>query len=138
MVGEVFAVYAAQKTGCKVTALTISPAQYDFVKQKIEALGLQQKICVVLCDYRDITGKFDRIISIEMLEAVGEAYWSNYFKKVRTLLTNDGRAAIQVITMEETYWDRYKRNPDFIQQYIFRAVCFRRMRGCVVKFGMQI
>ena len=114
-----FAVYAAQKTGCKVTALTISPAQYDFVKQKIEALGLQQKICVVLCDYRDITGKFDRIISIEMLEAVGEAYWSNYFKKVRTLLTNDGRAAIQVITMEETYWDRYKRNPDFIQQYIF-------------------
>ena len=114
-----FAIYAVKTTGCKVTALTISPAQYNYAKKNVAELGLEGQISIKLCDYRDINEKFDRIVSIEMLEAVGEAYWASYFEKFNSLLLSGGRAAIQVITINEAYWQSYRRNPDFIQQYIF-------------------
>ena len=114
-----FAIYAAKTTGCKVTALTISQAQFNYAKLNVSRLGLEGQISIKLCDYRDINEKFDRIVSIEMLEAVGEAYWASYFGKFNSLLAIGGRAAIQVITIDEAYWQSYRRNPDFIQQYIF-------------------
>jgi len=114
-----FAIYAAKTIGCKVTAVTISKAQYDYAASRIAEAGLTDRIELRLEDYRDLEGRFDRIVSIEMLEAVGEAYWPVYFDKVKALLCDGGRAAIQVITIEEGYWQNYRDNPDFIQRYIF-------------------
>lgn len=114
-----FAVYAAETVGCKVTAVTISQAQYDYARARIEKAGLGDKIDLLLRDYRDLDGKYDRIASIEMLEAVGESYWPGYFEKLSTLLKTGGRAALQVITIDADYWQNYRSNPDFIQQYIF-------------------
>ncbi|MDB3952420.1 cyclopropane-fatty-acyl-phospholipid synthase family protein [Alphaproteobacteria bacterium] len=114
-----FAVYAAEMIGCKITAVTISQAQYDFARRRIENAGLNDKITLLLRDYRDLEGRYDRVVSIEMLEAVGESYWASYFTKLNALLKEGGRAALQVITIEKTYWQSYRSNPDFIQQYIF-------------------
>ena len=114
-----FAIYAAEMIGCKITAVTISQAQYDFARRRIENARLSDKITLLLRDYRDLEGRFDRIASIEMLEAVGESYWSSYFTKLSALLEQGGRAALQVITIDKNYWQSYRSNPDFIQQYIF-------------------
>lgn len=114
-----FAVYAAEMVGCRVTAVTISQAQYDYARRRIENAGLSDKITLLLRDYRDLEGRYDRIASIEMLEAVGESYWPGYFAKLGKLLADGGRAALQVITIDAEYFQGYRRNPDFIQQYIF-------------------
>tara|TARA_A100001037_G_scaffold253333_1_gene237870 strand:- start:2488 stop:3708 length:1221 start_codon:yes stop_codon:yes gene_type:complete len=114
-----FAIYAAEIIGCQITAVTISQAQYEFARSRIEKAGLQDKITLLLRDYRDLQGSYDCIASIEMLEAVGESYWTSYFSKLSALLKDGGRAALQVITIEKSYWESYRSNPDFIQQYIF-------------------
>jgi cyclopropane-fatty-acyl-phospholipid synthase len=114
-----FAVHAAETIGCKVTAVTISEAQYRYAATRIAEAGLTDRIDLKLLDYRDLEGRFDRIVSIEMLEAVGEAYWPVYFEKLNALLRRGGRAAIQVITIDADYWQNYRNNPDFIQRYIF-------------------
>jgi cyclopropane-fatty-acyl-phospholipid synthase len=114
-----FAIHAAETVGCKVTAVTISEAQYRFAAARIAEAGLADRIELRLQDYRDLDGCFDRIVSIEMLEAVGESYWPVYFDKLHSLLREGGRAAIQVITIDADCWQDYRNNPDFIQRYIF-------------------
>jgi cyclopropane-fatty-acyl-phospholipid synthase len=114
-----FAEYAAKVRGAKVRGLTISQAQHDFARERIFKAGLNERVEIVMQDYRDERGKFDGIASIEMFEAVGERYWPTYFEVVRERLKQTGRATLQIITMEESLWEGYRRNVDFIQKYIF-------------------
>lgn len=114
-----FAEYAVKELGCYLTGVTLSKEQLAFAKQRMRRLGLDGRTDLRLCDYRDLTGSFDHIVSIEMLEAVGEDYWPTYFEQVRRLLKPGGKAGIQVITIENDRFNRYRRGVDFIQKYIF-------------------
>jgi cyclopropane-fatty-acyl-phospholipid synthase len=114
-----FAEYAAGQIGCRVTAITISAAQHAYAADRIRQAGLDHRVDVRLVDYRDVAGTFDRIVSIEMIEAVGERWWPTYFERLRELLSAGGRAALQAITIDETCWDSYRRSVDYIQRYIF-------------------
>ena len=114
-----FAEYAASQRGLKVTGLTISQAQYDYAINRIADAGLSDIVTIKLQDYRDETGTYDGIASIEMFEAVGETYWPVYFKTVRDRLKPGKNATLQIITVADRRWQVYKRGPDFIQKYIF-------------------
>jgi cyclopropane-fatty-acyl-phospholipid synthase len=102
-----------------VTGLTLSAEQLDHGRQYVAAQGMSNRIDLRLQDYREEQGRYDRIVSIEMLEAVGEAYWAVYFEKLRACLKPGGRIVLQAITIREDRFDSYKRSPDFIQRYIF-------------------
>ena len=114
-----FAKYAIEERGARVTGITISREQHDFATKRLADAGLADRAEVRLVDYRDLKGRFDKIVSIEMFEAVGQAYWGTYFAAVSSLLKDGGRAALQAITIEETAFEDYRREPDFIQRYIF-------------------
>jgi cyclopropane-fatty-acyl-phospholipid synthase len=105
--------------GCNVTALTLSPRQRAYAQARLDAAGLSPRADIRLQDYRDVTGTFDRVASIEMFEAVGEAYWPVYFDAVRSSLSPGGIAVLQVITIEPSRFETYRHQPDFIQSYIF-------------------
>jgi cyclopropane-fatty-acyl-phospholipid synthase len=114
-----FALYAAQNYGCKVTTITISQAQYDEAVTRIEAAGLSHRVEVQLKDYRLLDGKFDKLVSIEMIEAVGEQYLSAYFKQCRNLLKPKGLGLIQAITIEDARYKKALKTVDYIKRYIF-------------------
>lgn len=114
-----FAEYAAKKVGCSIKGITISPSQLKFATNRIKELKLDDKVTIELCDYRDLRGKYDRVVSIEMIEAVGEKYWKNYFKKIKDVLKKDGLAGIQVILINNKSYQRYSKSVDFIQKYVF-------------------
>lgn len=118
-----FAIYAAQNYGCKVTTTTISKQQYLYVKQKIKDLKLTHKITVLLSDYRHLKGQFSKLVSIEMLEAVGYQYYDTYFEVCAHLLKPDGIAFIQTITIADQRYEKAKHSVDFIQRYIFPGSC---------------
>jgi cyclopropane-fatty-acyl-phospholipid synthase len=104
---------------CTVTGLTLSAEQLAFARQRLLDRTSSRQCDLRLQDYRDVRGTFDRIVSIEMLEAVGEAYWSTYFEKLRDSLRPGGSVVLQVITIDEARFENYRRRPDFIQKYIF-------------------
>ena len=114
-----FAEFVGREIGARVEAVTISKAQHDYAAARIQAAGLSERVKIRLCDYRDVQGKFDRVASIEMFEAVGEAYWPTFFARVQDLLKPGGLAGLQVITIADHLFDGYRRRPDFIQKYIF-------------------
>lgn len=114
-----FAEYAAKERGLRITGLTISKEQHDFAVARMERLGLSDKVTIKLQDYRDETGQYDGIASIEMFEAVGEEYWPVYFETLRKCLKPNRHATLQIITVAHRRWDVYKRGVDFIQKYIF-------------------
>jgi cyclopropane-fatty-acyl-phospholipid synthase len=114
-----FAEIAAADFGCRVTGLTLSKEQAAFARERMRAAGLSDRVTIALEDYRDVQGRFDRIASIEMFEAVGEAYWPRYFQVLRDRLRPGGLAALQVITIDDGRFAAYRRNPDFIQRHIF-------------------
>ena len=114
-----FAEYAAGQRGLRVTALTISQAQHDHAVARMARAGLSDKVEIRLQDYRDETGRYDGIASIEMFEAVGEAYWPAYFSTLRDRLKAGAQAVVQVITVPDARFETYRRNVDFIQKYIF-------------------
>jgi cyclopropane-fatty-acyl-phospholipid synthase len=118
-----FAIYAAQHYGCKVTTTTISKEQYKYVRQKIKDLKLSHKINVLFSDYRHLKGQYDKLVSIEMLEAVGYQYYDTYFKVCSNLLKPQGLAVIQTITITDQRYEKAKRSVDFIQRYIFPGSC---------------
>ncbi|MCX7182095.1 MAG: cyclopropane-fatty-acyl-phospholipid synthase [Candidatus Methylopumilus sp.] len=118
-----FAIYAAQHYGCKVTTTTISKEQYKYVSQKIKDLKLSHKITVLFSDYRHLKGQYDKLVSIEMLEAVGYQYYETYFKVCASLLKPQGLAVIQTITITDQRYEKAKRSVDFIQRYIFPGSC---------------
>lgn len=114
-----FAEHAARERGCRVTALTISREQFDFARERMHKAGLADKVEVRLQDYRDERGVYDGVASIEMFEAVGEDYWATYFAQLRDRLKSGGRAALQIITIDEEIFPRYRRELDFIRRYVF-------------------
>ena len=118
-----FAIYAAKNYGCKVTTTTISIEQYKFAKQKIKEAGLGKKIKVLLKDYRLLKGQYDKLVSIEMIEAVGYQFYDEYFKIISQLLKNDGEALIQAITIKDQRYSKAIQSVDFIQKYIFPGSC---------------
>lgn len=114
-----FAMYAAKTYNCKITSVTISKQQFEFAVKRIADAGLSDKIEVQLKDYRLIEGKYDKVISIEMIEAVGAKYLNTYFDKIHQLLKQDGVLAIQAIVCPDSRFDAFKKNVDFIQKHIF-------------------
>jgi cyclopropane-fatty-acyl-phospholipid synthase len=111
--------YLAKTHKVKVTAITISPAQFSYATKHVEKTGVGDLVDVRLCDYRDIQGQYDRVVSVEMYEAVGEKYWPQYSKALADRLKPGGRAVLQVITIAERWWPSYRKGGDFIQRYIF-------------------
>ena len=118
-----FAIHAAKKYGCHITTTTISDAQYEYAKQRIIDEGLEGKIKLLNQDYRNLSGTFDKIISIEMIEAVGHEYVELFFEKISKLLKKNGLFALQGITFNDHKFDEYKNSVDFIKKYIFPGSC---------------
>ena len=114
-----FAIYAASHFGCKVTTTTISKQQYEVARQRVIAAGLEDKVTLLMQDYRDLQGTYDKLVSIEMIEAVGPQYLETYFAKCSTLLKPDGIMLIQAITIQDQFYDQAIKSVDFIQRYIF-------------------
>jgi len=114
-----FAIYAAQQTGCRVTSITISREQQALACQRVREAGLEDRIDVRYCDYRDIDGHFDKVVSIEMLEAVGAEYWDGFFAKIDQVMAPDGLALIQVICVQDQNFESYKKGTDWVRKYIF-------------------
>jgi len=110
---------AAARHGAKVKAITLSAEQRRFAEARLRESGLADRTAVCLEDYRDTTGKYDRIVSVEMIEAVGEENWPKYFETLAARLTSGGSAVIQAITIAEEYFESYRKKPDLIQRYIF-------------------
>jgi cyclopropane-fatty-acyl-phospholipid synthase len=113
------AIHMAGRYGCKVTTTTISEEQYNLAKSRVEAAGLSEKVTVLLQDYRTLDGSFDKIVSIEMLEAVGAEFYDVYFKKCSDLLKKDGVLALQVITCPDSRFEHLRSGVDWIQKHIF-------------------
>mgnify|MGYP002525575252 CR=1 FL=1 len=122
-----FSIKLAQETNAKITAITISKQQYEYTKELINYHNLKNRIDLILEDYREINGKFDRIVAIEMLEAVGHEGLSVFFNKCNQLLNHNGSIVLQVITMPENRYDNYRKNVDFIQKYVFLILQVDRM-----------
>jgi cyclopropane-fatty-acyl-phospholipid synthase len=114
-----FAIHAAETTGCRVTGITISDEQAKLARERVREAGLDGRVEIRLQDYRDVPERFDAIASVEMFEAVGEAYWPAFFRAVRERLKPNGLAAFQVITIPHERFLGYRRRADFIQKYIF-------------------
>ncbi|HBL21029.1 MAG TPA: SAM-dependent methyltransferase [Alteromonas mediterranea] len=113
------AVYAAKHYGCKVTTTTISEEQHAWAKNWIAKVGLEDKVTLLKRDYRLLEGKYDKLVSIEMIEAVGKQYLGNFFEKCSSLLKDDGLMLLQSITIDDRRYDSYSDSVDFIQKYIF-------------------
>jgi cyclopropane-fatty-acyl-phospholipid synthase len=113
------AIHLAQTKGARVTAVTLSPAQLAFARARTGVGDDDGSVDFRLQDYRDVRGRFDRVVSVEMLEAVGEARWPRYFQTIAQTLKAEGRTVLQTITIDEAYYESYRRNPDFIQKHIF-------------------
>ena len=114
-----FSEYLAKKHNVIIDCITISKKQYEFSKQRIHKAGLNNKVNVLFLDYRDLKNKYDKIFSIEMIEAVGEKYLNQYFKTIKNSLNHEGQAALQGITIKDELFERYRNSEDFIQKYIF-------------------
>ncbi|MDD9156338.1 cyclopropane-fatty-acyl-phospholipid synthase [Aliivibrio sp. S4TY2] len=117
------AIYAAQNYGVKVTTTTISDAQYEYAEQKVKSLGLEDSITLLKQDYRTLEGQYDKLVSIEMIEAVGHEYLSTFFDVCSRHLKPEGKMLIQAITISDQRYDSYRKSVDFIQRYIFPGGC---------------
>ncbi|MGE7468592.1 class I SAM-dependent methyltransferase [Bosea sp. NPDC003192] len=111
------------REGCRVTAITLSPSQLAYAQRRVTEAGLADRVELRLQDYRDLTGHFDRIVSIEMIEAVGRDYWPTYFATLRRSLAPGGHAVLQAITIDHVLFEPYQRGMDFIQRFIFPGGC---------------
>jgi cyclopropane-fatty-acyl-phospholipid synthase len=121
------AIHAARHYGCQVTTTTISREQYEYARKKVAELGLTDQINVICEDYRDLTGSYDKLVSIEMIEAVGHEFYDSYFTKCSELLKPNGKMVIQAITMADQRYEDAKNRVDFIKRYIFPGGCLPSM-----------
>jgi cyclopropane-fatty-acyl-phospholipid synthase len=118
-----FAIYATREYGCRVTTTTISQEQYELAQRRVADAGLENRITILASDYRDLQGSFDKLVSIEMIEAVGHRYLSTYFEHCCRLLKPAGLFVLQAITIPDQRYEAYRRGVDFIQRYIFPGGC---------------
>ena len=114
-----FAIAAARQTGCRVTGITVSREQYDMARERVAVAGLAERISIELTDYRHVRGRYDKIVSIEMLEAVGHAYYPLFFRRLDQLLKPEGIVVLQSITIPDQYYARYRRERDWVRKHIF-------------------
>ena len=135
-----FAEFAAREIGARVTGITISREQYDFARQRMFNAGLTELVDIQLIDYRDVQGRFDRVASIEMFEAVGQEYWPAYFGKIHDVLEPGGSAGLQIITIDDALFGGYNKRTDFIQKYIFPGGMLpseERLRPVIERAGLD-
>jgi len=118
-----FAIHAARRTGCRVTTTTISREQHDFAVRRVREAGLEDRVTVLSRDYRDLDGRFDKLVSIEMIEAIGHAYFDAFFAKCGSLLAPDGMMLLQGIVITDRHYDRARRTVDYIKRYVFPGCC---------------
>ena len=118
-----FAIHAARRYGCRVTTTTISRAQYDLAGKRVRGAGLEDKVRVLCNDYRDLKGRFDKLVAIEMIEAVGHHYLNTFFRCCSNLLTDRGTMLLQAITIADQVFETHKKEVDFIKRYIFPGSC---------------
>lgn len=136
-----FAIYAASMYGCHVTTTTISLEQHAFATRRVAEAGLEDRVTVLLRDYRDLDGSFDKLVSIEMIEAVGHQYLDLYFETCARLLKPQGLAAIQAITILEDWYDPEQRQVDFIKKHIFPGSfipSLEAIRGASMRAGLEL
>ena len=117
------AIFAAEHYGCRVTTTTISRQQYDYTLEAVAQKGLEDQVTVLFDDYRDLQGQYDKLVSIEMIEAVGHQFYDTYFQKISHLLKPHGKAVIQAITITEQRYEQARDSVDFIKRYIFPGGC---------------
>lgn len=130
-----FAVHAARNYGCHVTTTTISQNQFAHAKRLFASLGLEERITLLDCDYRDLCGQFDKLVSIEMIEAVGQKYLDTFIGKCSGLLKSDGLLALQAIIIPDQRYATYVRSVDFIQRYIFPGGCLPSLGALTASLG---
>ncbi len=118
-----FALHAAGRYGCRVTTTTVSRQQFDFARRRVQEAGLADRVTILLEDYRDLAGKYDKVVSIEMIEAVGHQYYETYFRKCSELLKPDGMMLLQAIVIEDHRYEQAKRSVDFIKHFVFPGSC---------------
>lgn len=118
-----FAIHAARHYGCRVTTTTISRQQHDYARQRVRAAGLEDQITLLFEDYRKLDGRYDKLVSIEMIEAIGHRYFDTYFRKCSELLGPDGMMLLQSITISDQRYPVARKSIDFIQRYIFPGGC---------------
>ena len=136
-----FAEHLAENYDIKLDCITISKKQFAFTKERIRKKKLSEKVNVKMMDYRDINKKYDIIISIEMIEAVGEKYLNAYFKAIKENLSPGGRGAIQAIVIKDELYERYRKKEDFIQKYIFPGgflPSFKSLNKLTEQSGLKI
>ncbi len=136
-----FAEHAAKEAGAEVTGITLSPSQLEYGRERLKRQGLSDRARLQLIDYRDMTGQYDAIASIEMFEAVGEAWWPTYFAKIHELLKPGGKAGLQIITIRENLFADYRRKADFIQRYIFPGGMLappERLKAEIAAAGLEL
>lgn len=129
-----FAEVAARERGSRVTCLTLSDAQAEYARKRMTDAGLSDLVEIRIQDYRDNEGQYDGVASIEMFEAVGESYWPSYFQKIEQVLKPGGKAALQIITIRDELFERYRKRADFIQQFIFPGGMLPSERRLVEEF----
>jgi cyclopropane-fatty-acyl-phospholipid synthase len=129
------AIHAAKHYGCRVTTTTISREQFELATQRVREAGLSGRVEVLLRDYRDLEGQYDKIVSIEMIEAVGHEYLETYFGKCAKLLKPEGMMLVQAITMGDDRYDSYRKSVDFIQQYVFPGSCLTSVSAMATAAG---
>jgi cyclopropane-fatty-acyl-phospholipid synthase len=117
------AIHAARHHGCRVTTATISPAQHAHAQAQVRQAGLEDRVTVLLRDYRDLQGQYDRLVSVEMIEAIGHRQYGVFFATCARLLKPDGRMVLQAITIDDRLYEQARRTVDFIQRYIFPGGC---------------
>jgi cyclopropane-fatty-acyl-phospholipid synthase len=118
-----FALHAAGRYGCRVTTTTISPSQYELARERVRAAGLEARVTVLLEDYRDLAGRFDKLVSIEMIEAIGHRQYGEFFRRSAERLAKNGRMLLQSITIADRHYERARDEVDFIKRYIFPGCC---------------
>ena len=131
------AAYAAKKYGCRVTTTTISQQQYEYARQHIQREGVGHLVTLLQEDYRNLTGKYDKLVSIEMIEAVGHQYYPDYFRALGRLLKEDGLALIQAITIDDKRYEKAKNDIDWIQRYIFPGACLPSIKALTEVSGQH-
>lgn len=132
-----FAMHAAGNYGCRVTTTTISREQFELSSQRIEQSGLGGRVQILLEDYRNLSGRYDKLVSIEMVEAVGDEFLPGYFKQCSDLLKDDGAMLLQAITMPDKRYAQYLRSSDFIRRYIFPGSCVPSIGALVDAMGKE-
>jgi cyclopropane-fatty-acyl-phospholipid synthase len=130
-----FAIHAAKNYGCHVTTTTISREQLEFARQRIVEAGLASQVTLLQLDYRDLRGQFDKLVSIEMIEAVGYQFLDDYFRQCSRLLRPHGSLVLQAIVMPERGYGQYRKSVDFIQRYIFPGGCLPSLGAILASIG---